>query len=70
MQALEAIEALDADVKAANEAALNAVTAAVENENADELRAAAAGLDSGNEALAAIAGYLNDAARALDTYLD
>ncbi len=69
-QALEAIEELDSDVKAANEAALSAATAAIENENADELRAAAAGLDSGNEALKTIAGYLNDAAKALDTYLD
>ncbi len=68
-QALEAMEELDDSVKTANAAALDAVSAAIANENAEELRAAAA-LLNGDEALTAIAGYLTDAARALDTYLD
>ncbi len=69
-QAADAIADLDESVKTANKAALDAVSAAMASRNTDELRAAAAGLDTSNEALKTIAGYLNDAARVLDTYLD
>jgi len=69
-QAAEAIAALDESVKASNQAAIDAAQAAMESENAEALRAAAAELDSGNEELKTIAGYLTDAAKALDTYLD
>jgi len=69
-QASEAIAELDESVKASNQAALDAAAAAIANANIEELKAASAGLTSGDEAIKAIAGYLADAAAALESYLD
>ena len=69
-QASLAIDELDESVKASNQAALDAAAAAIANENIEELKAASAGLTSGDEAIKAIAGYLADAAAALESYLD
>jgi hypothetical protein len=68
-QAGVAISDLEDDVKAANKAAIDAASAAIESEDIEALRAAAAGLPSDNEALKIIAGYLTDAANALESYL-
>lgn len=69
-QASLAIAELDESVKSANQAALEAASNAIANENIEELRAAAAGLTSGDEAIQTIVGYLTDAATALESYLD
>lgn len=68
-QAAEAIAELDDSVKAANQTALDAASAAISSKNIDELRAAAAGLSSSDASIQTIAGYLNDAAAALESYL-
>lgn len=69
-QAVEAIDNLDESVRSSNQAALDAVLAAVEESNAEELRSAASGLTSGDTAIQEIVSYLNQAADALDTYDD
>ena len=65
-QASAAIDELDDAAKSS--AAIAAVTAAIASENIDELRAAAAGLNTSDAAMAAIAGYITDAANALESY--
>ncbi len=66
-QAIEAIDALDESEQATAEIA--AVRAAIASEDIDELRSAAAGLDTADEAQAQIASYITDAANALETYI-
>ncbi len=66
-QAAEAIEALE-DYKDTKEVA--AASAAIESEDIEELRAAAAGLSTSVPELKEIAGYLTDAANALESYIN
>ncbi len=67
-QAAEAIGGLEEGLQ--NSAAVQRAAAAIESQDIDGLRAAASALDTKNEALAQIASYLNDAANALESYLD
>ncbi|MBR3965024.1 MAG: extracellular solute-binding protein [Clostridia bacterium] len=66
-QAAAAIEELDEATKSS--AAIKAVLAAIASEEIEELRTAAAGLDTNNKDLKKIASYLTDAANALESYL-
>ncbi len=66
-QAAAAIEELDDGTKSS--ASVAAVSAAIASENIEELRTAAAGLNTSDAALAEIAGYITDAANALESYL-
>ncbi len=61
-QAAELIDGLDDGAKAN----LASVSAAIASENIEELRSAASGLDA---SMSELAGYLNDAANALESYL-
>ncbi len=65
-QATELINELDDAAKASYENVL----AAISNENIEELRAVAAGLNTSDETAAQIAEYLTDAADALESYLE
>lgn len=65
-QAAELISELD-DAK---QASLENVTNAINSENIEEIRAAAAGLNTSDEAMASLQSYLTDAADALESYLD
>ena len=65
-QIAEIVEELDDSVKAANQAALDAASAAIASKNSTELRAAAAAIKSDVEELKTIAGYLEDAANSLE----
>ncbi len=66
-QALAAIDELDDAQKSS--APVKAALAAIESEDIAELRAAAAGLDTSDEALKQIASYIIDAAGALESYI-
>lgn len=65
-QAADLINELD-DAK---KASLENVTNAINGENIEELRAAAAGLNTSDETMASLQSYLTDAADALESYLD
>ena len=67
-QAEEAIAKLSDTQKGS--AAVSAASAAIASHDIEALRAAADGLRTSDEALAVIAGYLRDAAGALESYLD
>lgn len=67
-QASEAIGNLDAETASANASSLEKASAAIANSDIEELKAAAASLDTSNEALSEIAGYITDAANALQSY--
>ena len=47
-----------------------AVSAAIASENIEEIRSAASGLNTSDAVMAEIAGYLTDAANALESYLN
>lgn len=66
-QATTAIDELDDAVKAS--APVQAALAAIASEDIAELRAAAEGLDTSDEALEQIASYIIDAANALESYI-
>ena len=67
-QAATAIDELDEATKTS--APVAAVTAAIASENIEEIRSAAAGLNTADAVMAEIAGYLTDAANALESYLN
>ncbi len=66
-QATAAIEELGNAAKASPE--ITAVLDAIASEDIEELRAAAAGLSTADEAMAQIASYITDAADALESYI-
>lgn len=65
-QAAELIDGLDD----AQKTSLANVTAAINNENIEELRSAASGLNTSDETMAQLSSYLTDAANALESYLE
>jgi ABC-type glycerol-3-phosphate transport system substrate-binding protein len=65
-QATELIEGLDDSQKSS----LANVTTAITDESIEELRSAAAGLNTSDETMAQLSSYLTDAANALESYLD
>lgn len=65
-QVTDAIDAMDDSMKSQNSAAIEAALAAIESEDIAALRKAAASFTASEE----IAGWLNDAADALESYLD
>ncbi|MBQ8513708.1 MAG: extracellular solute-binding protein [Clostridia bacterium] len=67
-QAAAAIDELDDATKSS--APVAAVTAAIASENIEEIRNAASGLNTSDAVMAEIAGYLTDAANALESYLN
>ena len=67
-QAAAAIDELDDAAKSS--APVAAVTAAIASENIEEIRSAASGLNTSDAVMAEIAGYLTDAANALESYID
>ena len=67
-QAATAIDDLDDAAKSS--APVAAASAAIASENIEEIRNAAAGLNTSDAVMAEIAGYLTDAANALESYLN
>lgn len=67
-QAVGAIGELDDSIR--NSDAVAAVLAAIESEDIAQLREAAEGLGTSDEALIQIASYINDAANALESYIN
>ena len=67
-QAAEAIANLDENLR--NTDNIKAVSAAIESKDIDELREAASRLSLQDPALKEIAGYINDAANALESYIE
>ena len=65
-QATELIDELDD----AQKTSLANVITAIENENIEELRSAASGLNTSDTTMAQLSSYLTDAANALESYLD
>ncbi len=65
-QATELIDELDDAQKTSLETVVNAIA----NENIEELRSAASGLNTSDETMAQLYSYLTDAANALESYLD
>ena len=65
-QAAELIDGLDD----AQKTSLANVTAAINDENIEELRSAASGLNTSDETMAQLSSYLTDAANALESYLE
>lgn len=65
-QAAELIDGLDD----AQKTSLANVTAAINDENIEELRSAASALNTSDETMAQLSSYLTDAANALESYLE
>jgi hypothetical protein len=69
-QVVEAIDGMDEALKSQNAAAIDAALAAIDNADIAELKSAAKGFSGSDETSVQIAGWLNDAAAALESYLD
>ena len=69
-QVVEAIDGMDEALKSQNAAAIDAALAAIDNADIAELKSAAKGFTGSDETSVQIAGWLNDAAAALESYLD
>ncbi|MBR6500271.1 MAG: extracellular solute-binding protein, partial [Firmicutes bacterium] len=68
-QALEVIEVMDEGVKSANAAALDAAVSAMADKNIEAMEAAVADLTSDNADIQQVVTYMNDAIKALKSYL-
>ena len=69
-QVVEAINGMDEALKSQNAAAIEAALAAIEEQDIAALESAAKGFSGSDETSVQIAGWLNDAAAALESYLD